>query len=60
MVDNFINGNLKDARRQARAYTARSIKEYLTVGWMWSADKAEKVTRYLKTGAGFQDACDAK
>lgn len=59
MIDNLVNGNLTDAKRQAKKFGKLAIAKHLReIGW--SADKSGKAARYLKTGEGFQDYCDAK
>lgn len=59
MIDDLINGNLKDAKQKAHDHNKLSIKRYLLdIGW--SVDKSEKAATYLKTGNGWQDYCDAE
>ena len=57
-IDNFINGNLSDARRQARRYSSRTLHDRLREDYNYSFDKAYFTVHYLKTGDGFQKACD--
>lgn len=59
LLNNFINGNLSAARKQSRRFSHRSIREALqNIGY--SLNKAMLTADYLKTGEGFQAACDAK
>jgi len=59
MIENFINGNLADAKKSAKRFSRLKIAEYLmSIGW--SATKAYKTSLYLKGLATFQEACDAK
>ena len=59
MIQNFINGNLADARKYARRFSAKAIREgFMDVGY--SFEKATLIAEYLKTGEGFQAACDAE
>lgn len=59
MIENLINGNLRDAKKQARRFSETKIYSFLKeIGW--SERKAQLATAYLKTGLGFQEYCDAK
>jgi hypothetical protein len=62
MIDNFINGNLSDAKRQARAFTAYQIARALRDVYGYSVRKAIATSHYLKypSQVTFQAACDAK
>lgn len=59
MIENLINGNLKDARRQARGKGMMRIATYLRLELGWSLHRATAAAYYLKTGEGWQDYCDA-
>lgn len=59
MLDNFINGNIKEARKQARRYNSFRVQMALISGYGFSPDKALKTARFLKTGEGLQQAFDA-
>lgn len=49
MIENLINGNLKDAKRQARRFSQDRIQRYLMV-LGWTEAKAHLGAIYLKTG----------
>ena len=59
MLENYINGNLATARKQARRFSHRAIREALMDLCGYSPEKAAITADYLKTGEGFQAACDA-
>lgn len=59
MIDNLINGNLKDAKEQALKFTQSQIEKYLgSIGW--SKTKSQLAARYLKVGGqeNWQAYCD--
>lgn len=58
MLNNFINGNLKEAREQARRFNLISIAMSLEEQCGYSKLKAGRVSVWLKTGRGWQEACD--
>ena len=60
MIDNYINGNLADAREQAKRFKAPAIRETLTEDYGYSFEKATLTAEYLKSGEGYQAACDAE
>ena len=58
LITNYINGNLAEARRAAKRYSfARITNAFFYLGY--SAEKARLTARWLKTGEGYQAACDA-
>lgn len=59
LVANYENGNLSDARNQAVKRSGLAIATAL-VARGYSENKARLVARWLKTGEGWQAACDAK
>ena len=59
MIVNYINGNISTARRQAKRFTMSAISDELQTGWGFEPRKAWLVANYLKTGEGWQEACDA-
>lgn len=59
MIENLINGNLTDAKSQAKKYRRSRIYAYL-MGQGWSHTRAILAANYLKTGEGWQAYCDAK
>lgn len=60
MIQNFINGNLKDAKKQAKRFSELRIFTALRENYGFSEKKALLTAHYLKTGEGFQAACDAQ
>lgn len=60
MIDNLINGNLADAKRQAQKFGLQRIAVYCRTQLGWSARKSAAAANYLKTGVGFQVYCDAE
>ena len=59
MIETFINGNLSDARKMAKRTNAKAIREALINEYGYSFKKATLTAEYLKTGEGYQAACDA-
>lgn len=59
LIDNLINGNLKDARRIAWGYKEWAIREAL-IEYGYSLNKAVLTTDYLKGRDCWQAACDAQ
>lgn len=59
MIENLINGNLKEAREQAKAKSLHKIAQFCRLGLNWSPTKSYYAAHYLKTGEGFQAYCDA-
>jgi len=60
MINNLINGNLANARRQARRYSLEIIALHCIKELQWSHEKAIAAASYLKRAGGFQAYCDAK
>jgi hypothetical protein len=60
MIENYINGNLSDARKQAKRFSHRAIREALQEMCGYSLNKAALTADWLKTGEGRQEACDAE
>lgn len=59
MIENFINGNLTDAKAQAKRLNFLRIVQSLRDDYGYSAFKALKTAEYLKGHGSFQTACDA-
>jgi hypothetical protein len=58
MIENYINGNITTARKQARRFSLEAIRRaLLDIGY--SVEKATLTAYHMKTGNGFQAACDA-
>lgn len=60
MIQNLINGNLTEAKNQAKRFRLAQIVNHLHFMCGWSVDRSNKAALYLKTGDGFQQYCDAK
>lgn len=59
MIANLLNGNLEDAKKQARRYKWQSIfHAFIERGD--SVAKASAAADYLKGQCSFQTYCDAK
>ena len=59
MIANFSNGNVSVARKQAKRFSHRAIREALVELLDYSNHKATLTADFLKTGEGWQEACDA-
>ncbi len=59
MILNLLNGNLSDAKRQAKKFSWNKIYHYCWTRLEWSQTKSTCATYYLKTGKSFQAYCDA-
>jgi hypothetical protein len=57
MIDNLINGNIKDAKRQAKRFKFEKITAYL-LDLDYSTASAYATAGFLKGLAGFQVYCD--
>lgn len=60
LINNYINGNLPDAKKQARRFSHIKIREALERTCGYSFDKSAKIADYLKNKGSFQTACDAE
>jgi hypothetical protein len=60
-IDNYINGNLSDAKRQAKRISLPSLQGYMVYNLGWNPEKASAVATYLKHPSPdtFQASCDA-
>lgn len=59
LIENLINGNLSDARKQAKRHSQNAIRHALQDDYGWSPIKSALAALWLKTGAGYQEYCDA-
>ena len=58
-IDNYINGNLRDARKTAKNISENKLFTYLTeLGWKVNSSRA--VSRFLKNKCTFQEACNVE
>lgn len=60
LIDNYVNGNLKDARKAAKRHSHAALRAALMEMLGYSMNKAALTADWLKTGEGFQAACDAE
>lgn len=59
-IRNYINGNLTDAKTQARRVKSLVIYQALTARFGKTSSAALAITKYLKGCGTFQAACDAE
>lgn len=59
LIENFINGNLTDAKEQAQRHSWKKIFQALRDDYGYSEAKAIATADYLKGEGSFQRACDA-
>lgn len=60
LIENLINGNLKDAKRMAKQFEAWEIRDALFYCRDYSYKKATLTAVWLKGRDCWQAACDAK
>lgn len=60
LIENYINGNLSDAKKQAKRYSWQAIFKALRDDWGKTEREARAVADYLKGQGSFQAACDAQ
>lgn len=58
MIDNLINGNLKDAKKQAKRYRQADIMQFC-IDSGFSFEKSVAMAMYLKNQIEYQQYCDA-
>lgn len=58
LLENYINGNLSDAKRQAKSRSFMSIVNFLRD--YYSAETTLAIASFLKGRGTFQAACDAE
>ena len=59
LIENYMNGNLSECRRQAKRHSRASIENALVEMLGYTNEKAYLTALWMKTGEGFQAACDA-
>jgi hypothetical protein len=59
LIENYINGNLADAKRQAKRYSVTGIRKGL-LDYGYTLGAAVIVADYLKGHATFEEACRAE
>ena len=60
MIDNLINGNLKDAKKQAKRFKQDDIMQYCIDEYGMSFEKAVASAMWLKNQIEYQQYCDAE
>lgn len=60
MIENYINGNLTDAKRLAKRHSWAAIFAELRESWGYTEDMARTTADYLKGKGSYQAACDAQ
>lgn len=60
LFNNLENGNIDDAKRQARRHSAFRLSMFARQILFWSHERATLAANYLKGKASFQQYCDAK
>jgi len=58
IIDNLINGNLKEAKRKAKRHSFFLLLDYMRSETEWSAAKSWAAAKYLKGMCSYQDYCD--
>lgn len=59
LINNLVNGNNADAKRQAKRFTVWNIRERLMLDLGWSMNKATLAADWLKGRDCWQAYCDA-
>lgn len=59
LIDDLINGNLTDAKRQAKRYSHHAIRMAFIEEMLWTVDSVVAAADYLKWEISFQAYCDA-
>ena len=57
-IENFINGNLTDAKTQAQRFTIASIYRNLRSDYNYTHDEAFVIASYLKGKATWEQVCN--
>lgn len=60
LANNLVNGNLEDARKQAKQHNYMEITDFLQEYLGYSLNKAYLAACYLKSGKNWQAYCDAE
>lgn len=57
-IEDYINGNLSDAKRRARKAGRKQLTEALIEEYGYRAETAFVIVAYLLDNGSFQEACD--
>lgn len=60
MIENYVNGNLTTAKKQAKRHGLMAIVNYLKDEWGHGTEAALAIAAFLKGQGSFQAACDAE
>jgi len=59
-IENYINGNLSDAKRLAKRLSRPALRDALQTEYGKGLKEAVLIVDFLKDGGSFQAACDAQ
>jgi hypothetical protein len=59
-INDYINGNLSDAKRRAHKAGRKQLIEALRDEYGYTAETTLAIVSYLLDGGSFQAACDAE
>jgi len=59
-IQNYINGNIRDAKRQAKRYSHKALRNQMYVAWGYNAESANTIALFLKGRASWEQACNAQ
>lgn len=59
LIENYVNGNLTDAKRQAKRFSTWEIRDALVDMLGYSLNKATLTADWLHGRDCWQEACDA-
>lgn len=60
MIENYVNGNRKTAKEQAKRFTQQAIYRHCRNVLGWSENKSDLLAAWLKGADCFQALCDAE
>ena len=60
MIENLLNGNISDAKHQAKRFSLIKIKNQCADEWGMTHNKAWHTAAFLKGEVDFQTYCDAE
>ena len=60
LVNNYINGNLKDSKNQSKKFSNKELREAFIEYAGYSFQKSQLIADWLKGSDCYQQACDAE
>ncbi len=60
LFENLENGNIADAKKQARRHSSFRLSMFARQILSWSFERSQLAAGFLKGEASWQDYCDAK